>query len=243
MLKYTLYRVLLMTVTFVGISMVGFALVNLAPGGPVEQLIQQMRFGDGGGGSFGASTDAVNDNNQQGVSQEVIEAMTKHYGLDKPLWQRYVLWMSSLLRLDFGESFLYEEPVIQVIVSKFPVSLQFGIFSFILVYLLCIPLGVMKAVRDGTAFDFSTSFILYVAYSIPSIVLGIVLLTLLSGGQFLDWFPVGGFVSQHYSDLTFFEKILDKAHHAVLPLGLLHDWKLHCTHTIDQKLHARSYQV
>ena len=121
--------------------------------------------------------------------------------------------------MDFGQSFTYEEPAYDVIVSKFPVSLQFGIASLILVYLICIPLGVYKAVNDGSVFDVSSSFILFVMYSIVPFMFGILLITFFSSDSFLDLFPIGGLVSDNYEDLTLWEQIKDRIHHFVLPLA------------------------
>ncbi len=210
---YILRRILMMIPTLFGITLIVFTIINLAPGSPIEQKIQQIRFG-----SNGSNVSSGTSSQDSAVSQEVIEALRKQYGFDKPLHIRYWLWLKNLSKLEFGESFTYEEPVLDVIVSKFPVSMQFGIFSFILSYLICIPLGVMKAVKHGTPFDLITSFGLFVMYSIPSFMLGILLIVFLSGGQFFDLFPIGGFVSDAYDDLGFWAQIGDRMYHAALPL-------------------------
>jgi microcin C transport system permease protein len=152
------------------------------------------------------------------VSEEVIEALKQQYGFDKPMYVRYGIWLKNLVTLDFGDSFSYEEPVIDVIASKFPVSIQFGVLSFILAYLISIPLGVMKAVKNGSEFDWFTSFILLIFYSIPPFMLAILMIVYLSGGSFLDIFPIGGLFSDGYSDLSLWGKILDRTHHFILPL-------------------------
>ena len=164
------------------------------------------------GGGLGTSSQS------SAISEEVIENLKKQYGFDKPVHVRYWLWIKSILTFDFGESFTYEEPVISVIVSKFPVSLQFGIVSLILTYLICIPLGILKAVREGENFDFISSVVLLIMYSIPPLVLGILLKTYLTGGGFLNWFPVGDLYSDQYFDKDFFAKVADRIHHFVLPL-------------------------
>lgn len=217
MFEYILRRMLLVIPTLFGITLVVFVIINLAPGSPVEQKLQQMRFGTGGGAS-GINNTGGASSNKQGVSNEVIEALNKQYGFDKPLHERYIKWLKNLSRLDFGESFTYEEPVIDVIVSKFPVSIQFGIASFFLTYLICIPLGVWKAVKRGSAFDLVSSFILFVFYSIPSFMLGILLIVYFAGGSFYDWFPIGGLKSDNYAELTFAGQIWDRIMHFVLPL-------------------------
>ena len=201
----------MMIPTLIGITILCFAIINLAPGSPVQQTLQQMRFGGTGGSGEGA-------NNNFGVSDEVVEALKKQYGFDKPIHVRYGIWLSNLVRFDFGDSFSYEEPVIDVIVARLPVSLQFGLISLFIAYLVCIPLGVTKAVKDGSAFDVASSVVLFIMYSVPPLILGILLLVFLAGGSFLDWFPLGGLHSDEYYDLNLWEKIIDRIHHFVLPM-------------------------
>jgi microcin C transport system permease protein len=210
MFKYTLQRLFWMLPTLLGITVVCFAVINLAPGGPVEQAISRIRFAGAAGG--GGSTAGV------GVSNEVIESLKVQYGFDKPAHIRYLIWLKNIVTLDFGESFSYQRPVIDVILDKLPVSLQFGIASLILIYLISIPLGIAKAVRDGSHFDLWTSVVLMVAYSIPPLILGILLRVYLSGGQFLDILPLGELYSDNYLSLSLWGKIVDRAHHFVLPL-------------------------
>ncbi|NUN07391.1 MAG: ABC transporter permease subunit [Bdellovibrio sp.] len=214
MIIYLIRRLLLMIPTFFGITIVTFVLINLAPGSPIEQKLQAIRFGSAGGG--GASSGSVNSRGDTSVNEEVIEALKKQYGFDKPLHERYIIWLKNLSRLDFGESFTYQEPVIDVIKSKFPVSLQFGIASLILTYLVCIPLGIRKAIKAGGAFDRVTAIFLNLTYSIPPLVLGIFLIVVFAGK--LNMFPIGGLQSDDYDSLTSFGKIIDRAHHFVLPL-------------------------
>ena len=206
----------MMIPTLFGITLVVFVIINLAPGSPVDQQIRQIRFGSmGAGGGGGAGSNASTEG---AVSEEVIEALKKQYGFDKPMHIRYWIWLKNLARLDFGESFSYEEPVTDVIVSKMPVSIQFGVVSLFLSYLVCIPLGVLKAIKNGTAFDLSSSFILFAMYSIPGFMLGILLIVLFAGGRFFEWFPVGELYSDMYDDLTSWGKIQDRIHHFILPL-------------------------
>lgn len=202
--------------TFIGITLVCFFVINLAPGGPIEQKIQAIRFGSantegGGGGSKGGI--------QSGLNQEVLDALKKQYGFDKPVHERYWIWLKNLSRLDFGESFTYQEPVIDVITSKFPVSLQFGIASLLLTYIVCIPLGMAKAIRAGSTFDMISGLFLYIAYSIPALVMGIFLIVFFAGGRHFSWFPIGMLYSDSYESLGFFEKILDRIHHFILPIS------------------------
>lgn len=214
MITYLIRRLLLLIPTFIGITLMTFILINLAPGSPVEQKIQAIRFGSqlGSGGGGGG----VNARGDTGVNEEVIEQLKKQYGFDKPLHERYFSWLKNIASLDFGDSFTYEEPVIDVIKSKLPVSATFGITSLLLIYLICIPLGIRKAVRAGSAFDKISGLILYFAYSIPPIVLGIFLIVMLAGKANL--FPLGGFQSDDYEMLSTFDRFLDRAHHMVLPL-------------------------
>lgn len=217
MLVYFFRRLFMMIPTLFGITLLSFVIINLAPGSPVEQKLQAMRFGGGlGGGEGGGGVNTATT--QYGVSQEVLDALNKQYGFDKPIHIRYMIWVKNIVTLDFGESFKYEEPVIDVIMSKFPVSLQFGIVSLILIYLVCIPLGISKAVKDGSHWDSGTSVILFILYSIPPLMLGILLMVLLAGGSFLQLFPLGGLYSDGYHDLSFWGKVLERAHHFVLPL-------------------------
>ncbi len=189
-----------------------FLIINLAPGGPVEQRLQQIRFGSGGDSGVDRS------NEDSSVNAEVIEALKKQYGFDKPIAERYLIWLKNIIRLDFGESFTYGEPVWELIKSKFPVSLQFGILSLILTYLVCIPLGVKKALTAGQAFDKISGLLLYLAYSIPPLVLGILLIVVFAGSSYLSLFPIGGIQSDNFAELTTLGKILDRAHHFVLPM-------------------------
>lgn len=206
MLMYLLRRILISIPTLLGITLVTFLIINTAPGGPIEQKLQKIRMG---GGDGGRST---------GISQEVLDGLSKQYGFDKPIHERYWIWLKNISKLDFGESFSYQEPAIDVISSKFPVSLQFGIASLILTYLVCIPLGVKKAINAGGVFDQVSGIVLYFMVSIPVIVLGIFLIVWFAGGTYFDWFPIGGFKSDDYDSLTSIGKILDRVHHFILPL-------------------------
>jgi len=215
LIQYLFRRTLLMIPTFIGITLISFVIINMAPGGPIEQKIQAMRFGAAGveGGGRGGS-----GIKQAGMSTEVLDALKKQYGFDKPVHVRYWIWLKNISRLDFGQSFTYEEPVVDVIASKFPVSLQFGVASLILTYLVCIPLGMAKAIRAGTKFDSVTGLILYITYSIPPLVLGIFLIVFFAGGRYFSWFPIGMAVSDDYDSLSLGGQIWDRMHHFVLPL-------------------------
>jgi len=193
--------------TLFGISLIVFVIINLAPGSPIEQKIQALRFSEAGASGGGDS----------GVNQEIIESLKKQYGFDKPLLTRYGIWLKNLATFNFGDSFTYEEPVLDVIKRKFPVSLQFGLTSFILVYLICIPLGVFLAMRENSWIDAAISTTLGIFYAIPPFMLGILLIVFLAGGSFFDIFPLGEMMSDNYDDLSFFGKIWDRIHHFILP--------------------------
>ncbi len=208
MFKYTLQRMVWMVPTLFGITIVCFCLINIAPGGPVEQALSRIRFGAGQGSGGSA----------MGVSNEILENIKKQYGFDKPAHIRYFIWLKNIVTLDFGESFKYQRPVVDVLLDKLPISLQFGITSLLLIYMISIPLGIAKAVRDGSAFDLWTSAALMVAYSVPPLILGILMRQFLAGGAFLDIFPLGELYSDQYQSLSTWGKIVDRAHHFVLPL-------------------------
>lgn len=205
MLQYLARRILAIIPTLLGITVIAFIIINLAPGGPIEQRLQQMRFGGGG-------------TKQQAVTQEVIDSLKKHYGFDQPVYVRYFIWLKNLSKLDFGQSFTYEEPVTDVIVRKMPVSLTFGLVSFILSYLICIPLGIFKALKNNSSFDRVSSSILFVAYSIPGFMLAILLIVLFGGGSFWNLFPITGIMSDNYESLSTMGKIWDRIHHMIMPM-------------------------
>lgn len=191
--------------TLFGISIVCFLVINLAPGSPVDQALSKIRFA--GGGSSGS------------VSNEVIESIKKQYGFDKPVHIRYLIWLKNMTTLDFGESFVYQRPVIDVIIQKLPVSLSFGVSALFLIYLISIPLGIAKAVQNGQQFDLWSSVVLMVLYSIPPLTLGILLRLFFGSTQFLGILPLGELYSDNYYDLDLWGKIVDRTKHFVLPLA------------------------
>ncbi len=216
MFNYILRRLMIMIPTLFGITLIVFVVSNMAPGSPVEQKIQQLRFG--GMGSTGGSVADASDSKDNAVSEEVVEALKKQYGFDKPVHIRYLIWLKNLARLDFGESFTYEEPAIDIIASKFPVSLQFGIISMVLTYLICIPFGIYKGIKHSTTFDSTTSVILYALYSIPGFMLGLILIQFFATADFYEWFPLGGLYSDEYEVMDLWSKIYDRVWHFILPL-------------------------
>lgn len=217
MFTFIFRRILLLIPTFFGITVVSFIIINLAPGSPIETKIQALRFGDQRGGSSGSSSSG-SSRGTVGLTEEAIEALKKQYGFDKPLYIRYGLWVSNIVRLDFGESFVFEESVLSVISSKFPVSLQFGITSLLLTYLICIPLGITRGVKAGSKFDSLSGLLLSFFYAVPPLVLGILLITFFAGGSYFSWFPTGLLYSDSYDSLDFWGKVLNRIHHFALPL-------------------------
>ena len=207
----------MMIPTLLGVTVIVFVIINLAPGSPIEQKLQAMRFGSSLSGGA-QSGDATGANREGAVSQEVIDALKKQYGFDKPMMTRYWIWLKNIGTLDLGESFTYEEPVVDVIISKFPVSLQFGVASLILTYLVCILLGIAKAITNGTRFDLASSVVLFGMYAIPGFMLGILLIQYFASGNYIEWFPVQGLMSDDYDDFTLWQQIVDRMHHFVLPL-------------------------
>ena len=209
MFKYFLRRLALLIPTLFGITLICFLIINLAPGGPIERKMSQLRFG---GGSLSENVTS------HSVNAEVVEALKKQYGFDKPVVTRYWMWLKNAVTLNFGNSFIYEEPVLDIIISKLPVSIQFGLLSFLLIYLISIPLGIYKAIRDGSRWEGLTSVTLIIMYAVPPLVLGILLKTYFSGSMFVDWFPVGDLYSDEYFEKNFWGRFIDRAHHFVLPL-------------------------
>ncbi|MFC1504440.1 ABC transporter permease subunit, partial [Spirochaetota bacterium] len=209
MRTYLIKRLLLIIPTLLGISIITFLLLQFVPGGPVEQMIYDIKA---------ASRESGTSSESSAITQEEIENLKRHFGFDKPIHIRYFKWLWGMLRFDFGESYHYQEPVTKIIARRFPISLTFGIVSFILSYLICIPLGVFKAVKHKKRFDNLTSIVIFTAYAIPGFALGILLLTFLAGGEFLSIFPLSGIVSDNFEDLSLIAKIFDFIHHMILPI-------------------------
>ncbi len=189
--------------------------MHIVPGGPIERAIMQYRMGLQQAGEVGSGNADFVD---LMLTSDAIEQMRKDYGFDKPVLIRYVLWLWNVLHLDLGTSYAYGDPVWEVIKFRLPVSLYFGSIGFFLSYFVCIPLGALKAVKHKQLFDTISSILVFVGYATPGFALGIVLLVLFGGGSFWDIFPLGGFVSDEFADLSFFSKIWDLVHHTILPV-------------------------
>lgn len=285
MLDYFLRRLLLIIPTFIGATIVVFTIVQLAPGGPLEQQLQALQTGGAGVGTEGGS--ATGEGGAM-IPKAAIEELKRYYGFDKPLWEQYLIWLGAMpreinrLKVDldqarnigdgvratvskagsgfvvkdaetgvelsewyveqspnadtgepelfvfkkefagiltgyFGKSFTYQEPVSDLMLKRMKISLQFGVIAFILSYVVCVYLGIQKALAHGGTFDLLSSIVVFIAFSVPGWALGTILLVYFGGGSFWDFFPLGGFESKDFADLTFWGKFLDRAHHAVLP--------------------------
>jgi len=215
MTSYFIRRILLIIPTFLGITMAVFVVMHFVPGGPVERAIMRFRMasvtegGVSGGGRAGSLAD---------IPPETLEQLKKFYGFDKPVHIRYLLWLKNLLKFDLGTSYVYQDPVWDVIKTRFPVSIFLGLTGFLLSYLVCVPLGVLKAIRHGSKFDFFSSAIVFLGYSVPGWALGTMLLVLLGGGSFWNVFPLGGFRPSNWEYLGFFQKITSQLYYMVLPV-------------------------
>ena len=216
MFAYISKRLLLMIPTLFGVMLVTFLVTQFVPGGPVEQLVSQLEGkseqGEASTGTRGLYRGA------HGLDPEHIEEIRALYGFDKPVHERFYSMMKNYLSFDFGESYFHNRSVMELIIDKMPVSISLGMWTFFIVYLTCIPLGIAKAVRDGSVFDVATSTLILIGYSVPGFVLGITLLVLLGGGSFLDIFPLRGLVSDNWDTLPWYEQILDYLWHMVLPI-------------------------
>src|SRR5579871_6990550 len=238
MSAYIARRLLLMIPTLFGILFVSFLVVQFAPGGPVDRVIAQLSGADtggtsrisGGGGDFGARApgqigagDAVNSKYRgaQGLDPEFIKSLEKQFGFDKPAPERFGLLLWNFARFDFGKSYFRDISVIDLIKEKLPVSMSLGLWMTLLTYLISIPLGVRKAVADGSPFDVWTSGIVIIGNAIPGFLFAVLLIVLFAGGSFLDLFPLRGLTSDNFAMLPWWKKILDYFWHLTLPLFAL----------------------
>jgi microcin C transport system permease protein len=236
MYAYIARRLLLIIPTLLGIMVINFFVIQIVPGGPVEQLIAQMtrtavsataRISGGGGETAGAQpsagTGAGSDigsryRGAQGLDPSFIKEIEKMYGMDKPITVRFLDMIKRYATFDFGDSFFQDRRVVDLVIERMPVSISLGLWTTLLVYLISIPLGIAKAVRDGTRFDVVTSGVVTVAYSIPGYLFAILLIVLFAGGRYLSLFPLRGIVSDNWRQLPLLQKILDYLWHMTLPI-------------------------
>jgi microcin C transport system permease protein len=231
MIAYIIRRLLLIIPTLIGIMLVNFIVIQVAPGGPVEQAIAQLtgvgsniteRVSRGGAGDMLEPT-ASRQGKQayrgaQGLDPEFIKELEKRFGFDQPLHVRFLRMMRNYLVFDFGESFFRDRSVVDLVLDKMPVSISLGVWTTLLVYLISIPLGITKAVRDGSRFDVASSFAIVIGTAIPSFLFAVFLLVLFAGGSYLDWFPLRGLTSENWSELSLTGKVLDYLWHITLPV-------------------------
>ncbi len=231
---YILRRLLLMIPTLFGIMAISFIVIQFAPGGPVEQVIAEITgqggsSGDrlsGGGSEFGSQDQGLDGGGEgsskyrgaQGLDPEFIAQLEKQFGFDKPPLERFFNMLWNYARFDFGESYFRDIGVLDLIIEKMPVSISLGLWITFLSYAISIPLGIRKAIGDGSAFDIWTSGVVIVAYAIPGFLFAILLMVLFAGGSFYDIFPLRGLVSENFSELSWPEKIVDYFWHLTLPL-------------------------
>jgi microcin C transport system permease protein len=210
MRAYLIKRLLLMLPTLLGITLVCFLIMQMTPGGPVEQAIQRMKHASRGA--------AGGVNLQATMTREELANIKKYYGFDKPVLTRYSLWLGKLLRGDLGISYTYQKPVLNLVIERLPVSLTFGLAGLFLTYLICIPLGIRKALEHGSQFDNLSSILIFLGYSIPAFALGLALIVLFGGGSFWKIFPISGIVSDNFEDLSLLGKVFDYLEHMFLPI-------------------------
>ncbi|HRQ61105.1 MAG TPA: microcin C ABC transporter permease YejB [Alphaproteobacteria bacterium] len=233
MAQYILKRLLLMIPTLLGILLVSFAIVQFVPGGPVEKMIAELqghgssatsRFSGGAGGDFGSASlaSATGASSQyrgaQGLDPDFIKELEALYGFDKPAHERFFIMLGNYLTFDLGESYYRDVSVGSLIIEKMPVSISLGLWSTLIIYLISIPLGIKKAVRDGSPFDVWTSAAVFVGYAIPSFMFAILLIVVFAGGRYFDLFPLRGLVSDNWQDMNFIQLALDYMWHMVLPI-------------------------
>ena len=240
MLAYILRRLLLIPPTLLGILVINFAVVQIAPGGPVEQVIAQVTGtaadatariggsagGEGAGGAGARPPSAIGAGGDlsskyrgaQGLDPEFVKRLEKQFGFDKPAHERFWLMLKQYAQFDFGRSYFRDRPVLELIAEKLPVSISLGLWTTLIVYLISIPLGIAKAVRDGTRFDLWTSGAIIVGYAIPSFLFAVLLVVVFAGGSFLQWFPLRGLTSDGWESMGWGARILDYFWHMTLPV-------------------------
>ena len=235
MFAYIVRRLLLIPPTLLGIMLISFVIIQAAPGGPVEQMIAQLtgtgpsiteRVSQSGGGetlrSTAGSRDATGSAGKyrgaQGLDPEFIKELERMYGFDKPMHERFLQMLANYVTFDFGNSFFRDRSVVDLVIDKMPVSISLGVWTTLIVYLISIPLGIMKAVRDGSRFDVWTSGLIVVGNAIPSFLFAVLLLVLFAGGSYFDWFPLRGLTSENWDELTWPARILDYFWHLTLPI-------------------------
>ena len=234
MISYIIRRLLLVIPTLFAVMLVNFLIVQVVPGGPIERILAQLDdsavsatarvSGEGGeiavGGLSGGSGGKIY-RGAQGLPPEFIEQLERQFGFDKPLHERFLLMMRNFAVFDFGKSYYRDRSVTELVLDKMPVSISLGLWTTLLVYLISIPLGISKAVRDGSRFDVATSTVVVIGNAVPSFLFAILLIVVFAGGQYLDWFPLRGLHSENWRELSWFGQVKDYFWHITLPVFAL----------------------
>ncbi len=230
--SYIFRRILLIFPTLIGILLVNFVIIQAAPGGPVDQAIARIMgegvavtasiAGGGGGAAGGIDPGGLSSyESSKGLDPEMIRELEKQFGFDKPAHIRFFKMLTDYFVFEFGDSFYQDVPVIDLVIARLPVSLSLGLASLLIVYTVSLPLGIRKAVSDGTPFDIWTSVVILVGYAIPAFILAMLLIIVFCGGEFFDWFPLRGLISDNYSELDVFERIKDRLWHLAMPVAAM----------------------
>lgn len=230
MIAYIIRRLLLIIPTLIGILLINFVIIQFAPGGPVEQVLAQISGHDagangrlsGGGSDVAISSDGVGGHSRyegaRGLDPEFIKQLEKQFGFDKPPHERFLKMLKDYLTFDLGDSYFKGRKVIDLIIEKMPVSISLGFFTIMISYCVSIPLGIKKAVKNGTAFDIWSGTVIIIGYAIPSFLFAIMLITFFSGGSFVQWFPLRGLTSDGFENLSIMGKAMDYIWHLILPI-------------------------
>ena len=226
MLAYLVRRIALIPLTLLGIITLNFVIAQIAPGGPVEIMLAHLQGIDTSAGApiSGGNSDRVAGGGggkyrgAQGLDPELVKRIEKQFGFDKPAPERYVMMIKSYLTFDLGESYYKSQKVTALILDKLPVSISIGLWSTLIIYLVSIPLGISKAVRDGSNFDVATSYVIFIGYAVPAFLFAIFLIVVFAGGSYFSWFPLRGLTSDNWEELSAFGKIKDYFWHLALPV-------------------------
>ena len=217
--RYILRRILWMVPTLLGVITLTFAVIQFVPGGPVEQMMLELKGrGEASVGAVESSGGGSTYRGRQGVDEERLKEIKALYGFDRPVHERYFQMLKRFAMFDLGQSYYQHKSVGELVLSKMPVSISLGLWTFLITYLISIPLGIKKAVRAGTRFDTATSVVILIGYAIPGFVLGVLLLVLFGGGSFLQLFPLRGLTSDNWAELSMIGKVMDYLWHLVLPI-------------------------
>jgi len=228
--RYLLKRLVLIVPTLFGIMVINFIIVQFAPGGPMEQMVAELSGFTGGTTDRVSGTDTAAQiassgssvfQGTAGLDPDLLADLEKQFGFDKPAHERFFMMIWNYTRLDFGNSYFQDRPVVDLVIERIPVSVSLGLWSLILIYIISIPLGVAKAVRDGQGFDLWTSAVVFVGYAIPGFLFAILLIVLFAGGNFLELFPLRGLTSEGFSEMSRLDQIKDYFWHLTLPVTAL----------------------